>query len=142
MLEAWLIWVYRRYEGPRVGDTQSSIAAGGGRLAREVAANRTSAPRPTADNRNSARSVHRTFCLDCCVVVEELPQKLFKEQKGLDEQAQQSPLKVQNLTRRQLEEYTVAEFEAGDVVKRFFRRMDKFLLKVDQVTSTESSSFS
>ena len=81
MLEAWLIWVYRRYEVPRVGDTQSSIAAGGGRLAREVAANRTSAPRPTADNRNSARSVHRTFCLDCCVVVEELPQKLFKEQK-------------------------------------------------------------
>ncbi|CAE7832525.1 GIP [Symbiodinium sp. CCMP2592] len=116
--------------------------------------NRTSNPRPKAvpkndpltcehkrtDNRNSTRSVHRTFCLDCCTVVEEIPQKLFKEQKGLAEQVQQSPLKVQNLTRRQLEEYNFTKFEAGEVVKKFFKHMDKFLLKVDQVSSTELSS--
>ncbi|CAE7200469.1 GIP [Symbiodinium sp. CCMP2592] len=115
---------------------------------------RTSNPRPKAvpkndprtcehkrtDNRNSTRSVHRTFCLDCCTVVEEIPQKLFKEQKGLAEQVQQSPLKVQNLTRRQLEEYNFTKFEAGEVVKKFFKHMDKFLLKVDQVSSTELSS--
>ncbi|CAE7221794.1 GIP [Symbiodinium sp. CCMP2592] len=115
--------------------------------------NRTSNPRPKAvpkndpltcehkrtDNRNSTRSVHRTFCLDCCTVVEEIPQKLFKEQKGLAEQVQQSPLKVQNLTRRQLEEYNFTKFEAGEVVKKFFKHMDKFLLKVDQVSSTELS---
>ena len=47
-----------------------------------------------------------------------------------------SPLKVQNLTRRRLE-----EFEAGDVLKRFFKHMDKFLLKVDQVSSAELPSF-
>ncbi|CAE7728714.1 RE1 [Symbiodinium sp. CCMP2592] len=116
--------------------------------------NRISNPRPKAvpkndpltcehkrtDNRNSTRSVHRTFCLDCCTVVEEIPQKLFKEQKGLAEQVQQSPLKVQNLTRRQLEEYNFKKFEAGEVVKKFFKHMDKFLLKVDQVSSTELSS--
>ncbi|CAE7211787.1 RE1 [Symbiodinium sp. CCMP2592] len=115
---------------------------------------RTSNPRPKAvpkndpltcehkrtDNRNSTRSVHRTFCLDCCTVVEEIPQKLFKEQKGLAEQVQQSPLKVQNLTRRQLEEYNFTKFEAGEVVKKFFKHMDKFLLKVDNVSSTELSS--
>ena len=105
--------------------------------------NRTSTPRPKAvpkndprtcpheraDNRNSTRSVHRTFCLDCCTV------------KGLAEQVQQSALKVQNLTRRQLEEYNFTKFEAGEVVKKFFKHMDKFLLKVGQVSSTELSSF-
>ena len=43
--------------------------------------------------------------------------------------------------RRQLEEYTFTKFEAGDVVKRFFKHMDKYLMKADQVTSTELSSF-
>ncbi|CAE7327571.1 unnamed protein product, partial [Symbiodinium microadriaticum] len=37
--------------------------------------------------------------------------------QGLSEQVLNSPLKVQNLTRRQLEEYTFTKFEAGDVVK-------------------------
>ena len=73
-------------------------------------------------------------------MVEEIPQELFKEQKGLAEQVQQSPLKVQNLTRRQLEKYNFTKFEAGEVVKKFFKHMDKFLLKVDQVSSTELSS--
>ncbi|OLQ03412.1 Copia protein [Symbiodinium microadriaticum] len=116
---------------------------------------RTSVPRPKlqaksdpntcehkrTDNRNSTRSVHRTFCLDCCTVIEEVPQKLFKQNKGLSDQVLNSPLKVQNLTRRQLEEYTFTKFEAGDVVKRFFKHMDKYLMKADQVTSTELSSF-
>ena len=42
-------------------------------------------------------------------MVEEIPQELFKEQKGLAEQVQQSPLKVQNLTRRQLEKVQLHE---------------------------------
>ena len=70
-----------------------------------------------------------------------MPQKLFKQNKGLSEQVLNSPLKVQNLTRRQLEEYTFTKFEAGDVVKRFFKHIDKFLMKAEQVTSTELSSF-
>ena len=116
---------------------------------------RTSVPRPKlqaksdpntcehkrTDNRNSTRAVRRTFCLDCCTVIEEVPQKLFKQNKGLSDQVLNSPLKVQNLTRRQLEEYTFTKFEAGDVVKRFFKHMDKYLMKADQVTSTELSSF-
>ena len=57
-----------------------------------ICGNRASAARPKAvpkmeasvcphartDNRNSTRSVRRTFCLDCCTVVGEIPQKLFK----------------------------------------------------------------
>ncbi|CAE7762468.1 unnamed protein product, partial [Symbiodinium microadriaticum] len=73
-----------------------------------------------------------TFCLDCCTVIEEVPQKLFKQNKGLSDQVLNSPLKVQNLTRRQLEEYTFTKFEAGDVVKRFFKHMDNYLMKADQ----------
>ena len=74
-------------------------------------------------------------------MIEEVPQKLFKQNKGLSDQVLNSPLRVQNLTRRQLEEYTFTKFEAGDVVKRFFKHMDKYLMKADQVTSTELSSF-
>ena len=38
---------------------------------------------------------------------------------------------MQNLTRRRLEEYTFTKFEAGDVLKRFFK----------QVSSAELPSF-
>ena len=120
-----------------------------------VCGHKTSTPRPKpepsqshevclhkrTDNRNSTRSVHRVYCLDCCATIEEIPQKLWKTQQGLAEQVKQSPLRQQDLTRRQLEEYNFTKFEAADVVKRFFKHMDKFLVKVDSVTSTELSSF-
>ncbi|CAE7692632.1 RE1 [Symbiodinium sp. CCMP2592] len=62
---------------------------------------------------------------------------LEKEQKGLAEQVQQSPLKVQNLTRRQLEEYNFTKFEAGEVVKKFFKHMDAMDQVVEQTKSAQ-----
>ncbi|CAE7834664.1 unnamed protein product [Symbiodinium sp. CCMP2592] len=118
MLEAWLVWVYCNFEVPPVGGGRATLRA-------------VTLP-VEADSLQKARKE--------VTLEKEIPQKLFKEQKGLAEQVQQSPLKVQNLTRRQLEEYNFTKFEAGEVVKKFFKHMDKFLLKVDQVSSTELSS--
>ena len=148
-------------KGPFVGGCPPHAISRAGSNARVmkttcmVCGHKTSTPRPKpepsqshevclrkrTDNRNSARSVHRGYCLDCCATIEEIPQKLWKQQQGLADQVKQSPLRQQDLTRRQLEEYNFTKFEAAEVVKRFFKHMDKFLVKVDSVTLTEMSSF-
>ena len=88
------------------------------------------------DNPGSDRN--RVYCLDCCRIIDETPQTLHKESLAL---AQKVPTQQQDLTRRQLQEYTFSQFEAGKVVKTFFKQMDKYLVNKESVTSTELSRF-
>ena len=107
--------------------------------AREPTQSHEACPHRRTDNCNSTCSVHRVYCSDSCTTIEKVPKQLWKQQQGLAEQVQQSPLRQQDLTRRQLEECNFTKFVAGEV--GFFKHMDKFLVKVDIVTSTELSSF-
>ena len=93
------------------------------------------------DNRGSDRRTHRVYCLDCCRIIDETPQTLHKESLALAQKLAGSPTQQQDLTRRQLQEYTFSQFEAGKVVKTFFKQMDKYLVNKESVTSTELSSF-
>ena len=86
------------------------------------------------DNRGSDRRTHRVYCLDCCRIIDETPQTLHKESLALAQKVAGSPTQQQDLTRRQLQEYTFSQFEAGKVVKTFFKHKES-------VTSTELSSF-
>ena len=127
-------------EGPCAGGCPPRAVSRAGSNA-HVTHRATRRVRVGTDNRNSTRSVHRVYCLDCCTTIEKTPKQLWKQQQGLAEQVQQSPLRKQDLTRRQLEECNFTKFAAGEVVKGFLKHMDKFLVKVDIVTSTELSSF-
>ena len=93
------------------------------------------------DNRGSDRRTHRVYCLDCCRIIDETPQTLHKESLALAKKLAGSPTQQQDLTRRQLQEYTFSQFEAGKVVKTYFKHMDKYLVNKESVTSTELSSF-
>ena len=69
------------------------------------------------DHRGSTRSTHKTFCLDCCSFVDEIPQWMHQRSKEVGEAASSSPSKMQDLTRRTLEEHDLTQMEAGEVVK-------------------------
>ena len=119
-----------------------------------ICGHKTSVPRPKVmptkathecahervDFRYSTRSVHKVYCLDCDTIVEEIPQRVHKMGKDLASQIQSSSLKQQDLTRRHLDEIELTRMEAGDIIKKFVKRWDKRLCRVDTVTSTELSS--
>ena len=58
------------------------------------------------NNRGSDRRTHRVYCLDCCRTIDETPQILDKESLALAQKVAVSPTQQQDLTRRQLQDYT------------------------------------
>lgn len=52
-----------------------------------------------ADHRGSTKKVHKTFCLDCCTHLDEIPQSKHKETAELVEAVKKSAWSVQNLAK-------------------------------------------
>ena len=62
---------------------------------------------------------------------------MYQRSKELGAAASSAPGRVQDLTRRTLEEHDLTQMEAGEVVKKFVRMSDRYLTTVDECSTTD-----
>ena len=89
-----------------------------------------------ADHRGSTKKVHKTFCLDCCTYLDEIPRSKHKETTDVVEAVKKSSWSVQNLAKRVTEPVEMTQRQAA-IATRYVAVMNRDLEGVDFVNSTK-----
>ena len=70
-----------------------------------------------ADHRGSTKKVHKTFYLDCCTYLDEIPRSKHKETNDLVEAVKKSAWSVQNLAKRVTEPVEMTQRQAATATR-------------------------
>ena len=81
--------------------------------------------------------MHKTFCLDCCTHLDEIPQSKHKETTELVEAVKKSAWSVQNLAKRVTEPVEMTQRQAAIAISRYVAVTNRDLEGVDSVNSTQ-----
>ena len=96
-------------------------------------------PHERTDNRNSSRSVHRTFCLDCETVICEVPQSEHRLSEDVAKEVARAPVRIREVVARIVDENTsiMTKEHAVQAAAVFAQLFQRFVARLPDTAGVE-----